>query len=141
MRYETQSDREHEARIALAVSGVWGVPALRLPALSVADYLLCATSREPPDVISLLEIKRRSSAHDTYDTFMLSQTKVRRLLDVGQLLVIESLVVIEFSDGVYYTTADAIAGANDVRIGGRHDRGDEGVEAMCHIHHSALGEI
>ena len=136
--YETRGDRLHEKRVAEMVGEAWGVGILRLPELSrPGDYLLHDEGR----LLGIIEIKRRTTAHDKYDTFMLSASKVEQMMLAIRALHTDAWIIIEFTDGIFYCTAKTMA-AGVLRTGGRYDRNDStAVELLHHIDHNQLTRI
>jgi|TARA_R110002096_G_scaffold272837_9_gene466584 hypothetical protein len=136
--YETDGDRLHEERVALVTGEAWGMTALRLPVLSEpCDYLL----HRDGVVAALMEIKRRTTASDTYRTYMLSVRKVNQMCDIANAMRIEAWVVVEFSDGIFCANAHDMSRC-PVYHGGRYDRSDStAIEPMYHMEYTQLRRV
>ena len=136
--YEDDEDRRREARAAKALGEAWHYDLLRLPRFSLVDYIAVRDE----EVRALVEIKTRTTAHDHYPTYMLASKKVDSLIDTANLLKVEALIAILFTDGLWWTDAHEMS-RSPVRIGGRHDRpGDVGaIEDTYHMSYELLRRI
>lgn len=136
MIYEDDLDRAEEARVADRVRRAWGCQLLRLPHMSEpGDYLL----HNGQVALALLEIKRRTTPHDQYETYMVSAKKIETMTRAANRMRVEALLVVEFSDGLRWVNAHEMSRA-PLHFGGRHDRPEEGtsMEPCHHIPHTAL---
>ena len=133
--YESYEDRLKEAQTARALGETWRLRLLRLPRLSEVDYIAVRNDT----VTALVEFKRRTVAHDYYETFMLSKRKVDSLIGTANRMQIEALIAIEFTDGIYWVDAHEMS-RQAVRLGGRHDRPSDpsSVEDTYHLPHEIL---
>lgn len=135
--YETERDRQLE-RITIEVAAKrWQVTAVKLPQFDEVDYALVRGGR----VVGVAEVKTRSNQHDTYQTYMISLRKVMRGAALELSAGLRFVLVVGFTDGVWYCRPSKEQDCN-VSIGGRKDRGDEqDVEMVLHIPISAFRRV
>jgi hypothetical protein len=89
--------------------------------LSGWDYEM----RKDGKLVALVEVKCRSCASSTYPTYLVSESKVRRLREAALDRGVAGLLLVRWADGdawLSVTASDPLRWR--VEIGGRVDRGD-----------------
>lgn len=131
--YENAGDVRGQHDVALALCAAWGVSARPCPKFYELDYMLVRGEA----VRALVEIKRRTNAHDAYPTYMVSAHKWVRGIQWDEVLSVPYFLVVEFTDGIWYCRAKGVRG--ELRYGGRVDRGDaQDMEPVVHVPMSAF---
>lgn len=116
VRYERQSDRDEEARVAEALTAAWGCTVRKLPERYTLDYVAIRDGR----VVAALEIKVRNRGLEEYGDVFINLNKVITA-QAFNALGIKSLFVVQFTDVLAY--AD-MTPPRRIEFRGREDRGD-----------------
>jgi len=122
--YETANDKQNES-YAKAVLERHGFTVFSFGQYSPCDFFIFGQSCS-----YLAEYKRRNHNYGQYQTVIMPEKKLRKLLSMAEQLGSDVLYVVQFNDGVYaakiedyYTT-----------IGGRTDRNDpRDIHKVAHI--------
>jgi len=128
--YENADDRARESEVIKAFSKRFWVDYLSLPVLSVADYIVM---HKDGRMLSIVEIKSRTTPKDEYPTYFIGKRKAGDLVVVATKLKLEPVLVVDFSDCSTWVNLRRDP-FEEVRPGGRYDRGDtQDEEPMLHI--------
>jgi len=124
--HESESDLLNEQGVAIAISRAWRVIPVKLPVEFRVDYALFRGE----DIKAWAEVKCRRVERQKYPTYIVSLAKVK----AGQRLALAHgvpfLLVVQWADA----TGWVIPTLDDVRVGGRRDRGESlDIEPMVHI--------
>ena len=124
-RYETKEDlgRETSAKERLEIR--WNVVLHKLPIKYGADWM-AERSGVP---VAVLEYKNRPHEHTRFETYLLSLHKYISVLAVADAAGVLAVLVVEFSDGVYWVKLAECP--SETGWGGRTDRGDSGDTEPC----------
>lgn len=130
-RYETQRDRDREARTASKWASAFnGVTVEKLPHGHDADFL--ATDSRGKE--ALVEIKTRTCTSTHYPTYHVSADKLKRLRKSAEAAGQDAILVVEWRDRVGYISVKTYLDNASLKEGGRWDRGDRhDVEIMAHV--------
>jgi len=116
--YETEADRQKEARVRQYLATAWDCDYEESPELSFVD---CKLTNSDGVVAALVEIKTRTNASTKYPTYMLSAHKWRNALHMANEYRVPFMLVVQFTDGIY---AAKIRNDYEIAKGGRTDRND-----------------
>ena len=95
---------------------------------SICDYIAIREGT----AIALVEIKTRTTPHNNYPTYIIDQSKLDRLADTAQRLGLKPILVIWFTDDIYWINATKRPWP--VKPGGRNDRNDSNdIDQVYHI--------
>lgn len=104
-----------------------------MTAFSEIDYALTRGQ----NVLALVEVKTRTNALGAYATYMISAHKIEFGLRWERTFGIPFLLVVEFTDGIYWVKVSEIP--FKVEMGGRRDRGDkDDTEIVVHFKSSLM---
>jgi hypothetical protein len=136
-RYESESDRKHEALIVGEICNQWDVEAKKVPIRYEFDYALMKADMSSwklePIVVGILEIKRRKKK---YKTLMISMQKVATMQMYSQQFDIPAILAVSWpNEETQYTILQQRRTAGyRIEWGGRRDRGDsQDEEPVIHI--------
>ena len=116
--YETSADRARENGVRVHLMETFGCQYQKAPPLFCVDgQLLDADGK----TAGLVEIKTRKNAHNKYPTYMLSASKWRKAMSLGDTMNVPVMLVVQFTDGVYMTR---LKWDYPTAQGGRTDRND-----------------
>lgn len=116
--YETELDRQKEAKVRQHLATAWNCDYKESPELSSVD---CKLLNPDGSVAALVEIKTRTNASTKYPTYMLSAHKWRNALHMANEYRVPFMLVVQFTDGIY---AAKIRTDYQIAKGGRTDRND-----------------
>lgn len=94
-RYETQQDRENEARVATFIGERMGLRMHKTRQLDRVDY---AGFDKEDRKRCFIEIKCRKNAHNLYETYDVDRSKVDHLYDISKEEGIKGFLFISFTD-------------------------------------------
>ena len=134
---ETAETLDGEAALARDLGKQWECRVVKLKEFYPVDYALMEPL-EKDHVGALAELKCRTSAHDAFDTYMISLSKVVELRALCAEQKTNGFIVVRFSDGDYYWSLRSPRKANDPRgryVGAfdRHRNGKCEMEPVLHI--------
>ena len=115
--YETKQDKYNEVVVAQYITEKRG--GTYVPSEGLAPFDGVLLSRGQPK--ALVEIKVRTTASNTYATYMISAVKVDVIIATAKEQKLIPLLVVKFTDGIFITKL-----VEDFKrsLGGRYDRGD-----------------
>jgi hypothetical protein len=116
MKYERQSDRDEEARIAAILSTAWNCSVRKMPERYTLDYAAIRDGQ----MVAALEIKRRHRGINQFGEVFINLNKVIAARSFEHLGV-KCFFVVQFNDCLAY--AD-LAPKRRIEFRGREDRGD-----------------
>jgi hypothetical protein len=127
--YETARDVDNERAVAEVIERRLRLTARKLPRHYELDYVLT----DGDEVRGFAEIKCRTNALEQYPTYIISGHKWEYGLRWEALAHAPFVIVVRFTDGIYYCRPRYVQG-HRVMLGGRRDRGDEqDIEPVVHI--------
>jgi len=112
--YETAGDRAREERVVREACKSFNCEAEFQERLSSNDVVF-------KRVVAVGEIKTRKNEMARYPDYLLSQHKFQSLLEKARRLNVPAILVVGFTDGIYYCN---LRSSYPVRTGGRVDRKD-----------------
>lgn len=116
--YETSADRARENGVRVHLMERFGCAYQKAPPLYCIDgQLLNGEGR----TVGLVEIKTRKNTHNKYPTYMLSASKWRKAMTLGDTMKVPVMLVVQFTDGIYMTR---LKSDYPKAQGGRTDRND-----------------
>jgi hypothetical protein len=117
--YETQDDVDAQSRVLDDLALAWKCEWVPLPKFYETDAALMR-GRE---VMAFVEVKCRNAERRTYPTLILSVHKWLYLRALGERLRAKSILVVGYTDGIFWLDVKA-AELPPIVFGGRADRGD-----------------
>lgn len=117
--YESNGDRANEQQVAQYLEQKWDVKAVKLPIRYHLDYGLFRDHT----LVAVVEIKCRTCRSDTFPTAMVCATKRMHANQISASLGVPCLLVVQYVDTLKFI--DFAVMQDQVKIGGRKDRGDE----------------
>lgn len=134
--YESQADKERQARVGTYLTEVWDCGFVSAPDLSFVDGKLVDLEGKP---IALVEIKTRKNSSTKYPTYMLSAHKWRNALQMAKDHGVPFMLIVEFTNGIF---AAKLKDDYPIARGGRTDRNDAmDVEDCIYIPMSEFKEL
>lgn len=129
--YENSKTLKAEDRLKERIEVASGWRLHKLPMSHVVDY--AATHDGKNEIVGWLELKCRTNDHNRYKTYIVSLNKWRRLVELGELSDANAVLVVEFTDGIWFVSADKSVPIS-IAMGGRTDRNDKAdIEPLAHI--------
>jgi len=126
--YETEEDKSREAAVCNYICSSYNAAFVKSEDLSAFDGVFTQIDGSP---IAVAEVKIRSNDSRKYPTYMISATKVDRILDYANANNVFPMLVVGFTDGVFMTKLDK---KYPRASGGRRDRNDpRDIEACVFI--------
>lgn len=99
--YEKPEDIANEKSVIQQVKEAWQLTEYhKLPRHYEYDYMISIEGHLP----GIVEIKTRNNAHDAFDTYLISLHKVLTGLQYGHQFNMTPILVIKFTDGIYWTS-------------------------------------
>ena len=95
--YETEADLENEADIAERISHTFKVALDKMPISYGLDFFVTKADK----AIGVMEVKKRSIAHDAYPTYMISLLKWNKGLQFHHFNHLRFSIAVMFTDGLY----------------------------------------
>ena len=125
--YERDFDRNNEVYIKDCLEASGNFTYSKAESFSPMDGTLSRAGKP----IAMVEIKTRTNASDKYPTYMISATKVKKILLMCKENKTIPMLVVRFTDGVFATELkDGYA----ISKGGRKDRNDScDIESCVYI--------
>lgn len=119
--YETDDDKDRQARAAGRIEDAWNIEVISFPALSTVDWLLLSDK----GTIAYAEFKCRNYKRQHFKTLILSTQKLSHASYVAAQTKTKLFLFVEWLDGLFYRqiTTDDINNF-PVELGGRKDRDD-----------------
>lgn len=134
--YETKEDRERERGVANRVGLAWAVDMVAMPEHTWYDF--CAI--KDGVIKAYVEIKTRKNAHDDFETYMISSSKVQRGMMARQTLGVKFLLVVQWEDKLRWL--DVAESHFFLKVGGTTKRNDpRDVEVMAHFEISQFKDL
>jgi Holliday junction resolvase-like predicted endonuclease len=126
--YESELDRQNEAKVAEYLEQVWNCKFKKTVDLECIDGVVFTSDKK---LAALIEIKKRNNASNKYPTYMISAQKWRNAMELVNKYEVPCMLVVEFTNGIFATKLK-----NDyvIQAGGRFDRGDaKDIEECAYI--------
>lgn len=129
--YERDSDRTREAAAITVLARCTGAVPVAMAPMSGWDYEM----RQAGQLVGLVEVKCRRCASTAFPTYMVSESKVRRLRDAAIDRGVAGILLVRWTDGDAWLSVTASDPARwRVEFGGRVDRGDpRDLEPVIHF--------
>lgn len=120
--YESQADRDNEAKVAAAIARKYLMVEHHLPRFYHADYMFFRNWQ----VALVAEVKCRKHAFGTYTTYMISLLKVMRTRELAAFCAVKALLFIQYYDRLVFVDLNDDRNSQwDIVWGGRTDRNDD----------------
>lgn len=133
--YETEGDKNREAKVIDSLCAVWECNATKLPKFYKQDWALTSVGGT---VRALVEVKCRTHPRERYPTLILSLEKWLALAMLSEHTNAKGILAVQFSDGIFWMVAKPQPQWR-IAIGGRTDRNDpDDVEPVVHIPTNSL---
>jgi len=119
--YETDDDKDRQARAAARIEDAWGIKIISFPPLSSVDWLMISEK----GTVAYAEFKCRKYKRSDFKNLILSTQKLKHAVYVGARTKCKLFLFVEWLDGIFYReiTPDQFNGFS-VKTGGRDDRED-----------------
>lgn len=129
--YENKDTSAHQDVVARRLEEIWGgCDIKRLPGYYIPRFAVTRGKK----LLSFLQIKCRTHAHDTYGTLMISAMKMKGLIEMASLCRKDAFLVAQWIDRLGYVRVDP-SNKWEVEWGGRtlNTRDAQDVEPVFHI--------
>lgn len=130
-RYETESDRRRESKVAERFASNFNdVTVEKMPHGDRADFLVMRNGKKS----AYMEIKTRTCTSRQYATYHVSKDKLTSLAKQAQKDSIAALLLVQWRDRLGYISVKKFLDNASYRQGGRWDRNDPfDVEEMAEV--------
>jgi hypothetical protein len=126
-KYETLENLTEEKNILGYISQKWDVSCSKMPISYKLDYVMYRNE----ELVGFAEVKSRTHAFRTFDTYIISLSKVMSARRLASVTSTKSLLIVNWSNLIGWI--DFFSDFS-VRQGGRSDRNDwQDQEPMCHF--------
>ena len=127
VKYETLENLTEEKNILGYISQKWDVSCSKMPISYKLDYAMYRND----ELVGFAEVKSRTHAFRTFDTYIISLSKVMTARRLASVTTTKSLLIVNWNNVIGWI--DFFSDFS-VRQGGRSDRNDwQDQEPMCHF--------
>lgn len=128
--YETEADREREAKAITVLEKATGLSAVKRPDHTVADFSLV----DDGYVVGYVEVKTRTCKSNTYSTYHISKKKLTGLMDLASRDGVKVGLLVQWKDRSGFISIGKFLNNASYKVGGRYDRGDKAdIEVMADV--------
>lgn len=106
MIYESEEDRLNQERTIQVLAQAWRCLVIHTPTLAAADFLMLRDNH----VCAVAEFKRRRNPMNQYPTLTVDESKIDKLVLLGKMLQVPSLIIIQWDDALAATNVRSVNG-------------------------------